>query len=577
MNGLITAFRVAILLFSLLGYAHAAARRLRPEFAIGTVFVCIGSIMFLAGILNILRETAWAVCLAGDGLALRALWKKEPFRSLLCAGNIFFLFIAVALAYILYGSKFFFLDNFSHWARIPQILLHENRLPNFLNANLIHQSYPTGSGSFIYYMLTIAGVDAEWVQMYAQATLSVSLTIGLFAFTDRPELKALTAAAAATLFCSNIAFIDLLVDNLLPMIGLGGMCLCLFYRRELPDKLPWTVPYCVFLLSVKSSGIYFVLVILIYAFVCLPKDRRSILTWLFCALCTAFVMLLWQKHVSLVFANGLHSRHAVSFSNFASIFGARTAQEIHTILAHFFRQVFSLSNSAIFLLILQLLAHLFVRFVLKRPAKTLGGATWLILLSYVGYVLGLLGMYLFNMPGQDAAYLSGYPRYMSTGVTFIGGLMWIELLSLADAALSSARERSIFAGFCTVSLALIYLSIGSPILRQFHRQDLSDPDNTALQTRLAFEQLIDEQAIPSGYSYIILRQSNDGFCQYLTDYLLYSTNSAEYAVAELAADNSRLQGFDYLIALDDTEDIRAYMESTFGDAALRVVPLENAP
>lgn len=48
-----------------------------------------------------------------------------------------------------------------------------------------------------------------------------------------------------------------------------------------------------------------------------------------------------------------------------------------------------------------------------------------ITLMYTSYNIGLLAMYLVSMPTQEALYLAGYERYMSTIVHFILGTFCI--------------------------------------------------------------------------------------------------------------------------------------------------------
>ena len=153
-------------------------------------------------------------------------------QGIICIGTIFFLVICVFFAFLLYGNKFLDYDNFSHWALVEKTLLSKNRFPNFMDSNIMFQSYPPGSASYIYYVCKITGIHSEWMQMYAQTTLMSGILISLFAFSNKWQNKLLMCVGSVILLAGNTRLDSLLVDSLLAITALGGMAFCIYYRNE---------------------------------------------------------------------------------------------------------------------------------------------------------------------------------------------------------------------------------------------------------------------------------------------------------------------------------------------------------
>ena len=72
--------RVLILVLSFYGYIQSVRKKVKLEFSIGIIFSAIGSVMFLAGILNIMKEAAILISLCGLVLAIQSIYKREKMR-----------------------------------------------------------------------------------------------------------------------------------------------------------------------------------------------------------------------------------------------------------------------------------------------------------------------------------------------------------------------------------------------------------------------------------------------------------------------------------------------------------------
>ncbi|MGM9604602.1 MAG: hypothetical protein ACI3XG_06015 [Faecousia sp.] len=561
--------RLMLLLLSLYGYVQFLCKSIRPEFCIGVCFSGIGSVLFLAGVLNLLREAAWVIFLCGLLLAVLSIKRKMPIRNVLCFGTVFFLCFGVFFLVQLRGSIFTGYDNFSHWALVTRILTQDNRFPNFKDVNLMFTAYPLGSAAFLYYVTQILGSAAEWVQMYAQAMLMVGMLTGLFAFA-RNRLQAVAVAVCGVfLLCGNIGFFDLLVDSLLPIVALSAMALCIYYGKELAERIWLIVPYGVFLLSIKNSGVLFTVILYGYAWFLLRRSV-SLKTWLLLLAVPAAALLLWQKHVNQVFPYGMLSKHAMSPYYFYIILRRKGFSDIGAIIASMGRAVFSLSNPALWALLFGLLLWLVSKRSRSKPRGQLMEILLLAAASYVLYQIGTLGMYIFSMPRDEALRLASYERYHQTILMFTAGLVFIAAMqALAQIQAPSFGKPVRIGALCGV-LLLCYVMI-SPQFSYFRRQQYEDTE------RYAFDGMIAQYQIPSDASYLILTQPDRedyGYLKHMTEYLL---NPAYYTVQPgTGLDSIDLSGYNYVIAFEHSEEIDAFMAELSGDAAAVVCLREPA-
>lgn len=580
MSILITAARTALILASLLGYVHTVSKKIKPELSLGFIFSCIGGGMFLAGILNILPETAWAICIAGVALLVRALYRRESFRALLCPGMVFFLACAVLLPIALYVCEFDQPDNFTHWGVAVKRLLQHNRFPIASDDSRYpfnFPSYPLGSTCFIYYFTYLIGLHPEWLQVYIQSMLIAGALTGLFVFARQRY-----AVATAAFLCIFILWADtpvnqqlfysLLVDILLPSAALSAVSFCVFYREQLAEKLWWTAPYTVFLMSIKNSGIFFAAVVLVYALAVIKERRRNLPRWLGCALCPAAALLLWQRHVRLVFPHGLTAKHSMSLENFRNVFADKSPEDVRTILGLFRDSVFSLSNPVLYILAALILVYLFRRFILRSDLRSFRRAAVLAAASYVAYMIALAAMYLLTMPLNEALRLAGSDRYIMTILIFLIGLVFIDGASAIGQLPPSQPRRSMAGALCVAMLALGLLTL-TPNPQYLRGQDMRGTQREVL------DEILEQHDIPTGQYCLMISPSTDDFWIGFYDDILIYLRDPEFIAFQpaefMTGKDFLLSYYDYVIALEETDDVRAYMEKTFGDPDLRVVKLDR--
>jgi len=362
------------------------------------------------------------------------------------------------------------------------------------------------------------------------------------------------------------------VDTLLPMAALGAMAFCIYYSNEnLSEKLYFLVPYTIFLISIKNSGILFAIFIIVYALCCTGISRENRKAWAVLVSGPLLSLLLWQKHVKLVFKAGNLSKHSISFSNFDQIFQEKDFSNILTISEAMLDKVLSVSNPAIIVLLMGMIIWIFWKYILKYDSKQTESIFLLTGISYIIYQLGTYGMYLFTMPVNEAVRLAGYDRYHNTILIFAMGLVLFQTME-GIRQIKSVRWGSLLAcGLVLVSLSGAFVSL-SPRLEYYSGQVTAGREQRA--ERQKFENIISDHNIKKGKNYIILvsqDRKDSGYLRYLSNYLLEPNQLKIQNDAQLK--DIRFDNTDYIIVFNETEPIKIYIEQNLGNYPGPVIPI----
>lgn len=545
--------RLFLFFLSCYGYIQYLRKNVRPEFCIGLLFSCIVSVLFLAGILNLLRLAAWVLFVGGLILAGFSVKQKKSVSDLVCGGTVLFLLLVALFPLLLYGSEFETYDNFTHWAMVARVLIEEGRFPTFSDPFIAFYSYPLGSTIFIFYFIEIVGFSAEWLQMYAQAILMAGMTVSLFAFAKGRISTLVIAIFSVFLLCSNSCFFDLPVDNLLALSALGAASFCLYYGRDLKVRLWYILPYAIFLMNVKNSGLLFVIVLCGYLWFALKHEEISLKKWLILFAVPIVTLILWQKHVSLVFPSGMSAPHSMSVSYYFQKVQEKQLSDIIQISKLFTHEIVSLSNRGLWTLLAGLVCWLVMRRVTGSPCIELRAALLLSVVTYVLYQIGMLGMYLFSMPTSEALLLASYDRYHRTVITFMAGLILVEILRCLYLIQNEDRKAISTSLFSTVLAVFIVIALAlSPDFSILRRQQLEGT------MRAKYDQLISDYEIPQNAEMILVTRKDDrGYLIFLTHYLLRPQQLIMQTEDELTLDG--LSYIDFIIFFDRSEKTDAYL------------------
>ena len=547
--------RLGLAALACYGFLRAGMRacRLRAELALPVCLAALGLVMLLGGILGALAPTAWLLLILGLGLAGWSLFRRESLRPLGTPGMLFFCACAVFFLALLYGSRLTHIDNFSHWGAILKLIEAEDALPAH-NRLVYFPAYPTGSSLLIYFFAKVAGIHAEWFWAWSQSLLLAACAAPLFCFAEGEEkrpmracLAGLSLLCALACLCGNTDLTDLLVDTLVPMLGLAGALLCLRERGRLHKLALALTVLAAYLPMVKNSGWFFAGLLVVLA---LGLGEKGAKRWKTPG-CMLLGMLaanrLWAWHVRRAFENGLGSYHAVSLQSFRSAFGAKSAEDLRVIALAVGKA--TLREGRLMWLLLAAAAAVLVcaasRDRLLRRLTLAAPGIWVI------YLVSLLGMYFFSMSVGEARGAAAFDRYYRIITVFLTGWLW-ALVQLALPGLREKRRLPAAAAACALGLALC-APHPTYLLRQPRRMDDS------LRLRMKFDELIEEYRIPPEQGYLVLASPEHEIqSRVMCTYLLWPTITVVCRDPETLTDD--IGRTDYFIILDGTEAAQALQE-----------------
>ncbi len=582
MSYVIITLRILLLAASMYGYIRLLCDKIRPEFTPAVLFAGVGSVIFLSGILNLMREAAVLIVLGGLFLTVRSIVKKKTPRPLVCPAFFYYAAAGAMFFVFLYGVKFTNYDSFSHWGVALKSMLQKNRLPNFEDTYISFQSYPTGSACAVWFFEKIAGLRSEWSQCWVHTMIQVGMLTALFAFV-KGALGNITVGASLLILFTSIANAQntlngLLVDNLLAVTGLSATLIALYYREEIREKL-WAFPlFSVFLIAIKNSGIFFILPLLFLLWLFTDERKKH---WKSLAVQCAFpvgALILWQAHVRLVFQNGMNTRHSLSLRQMGGIFLSKDIATIKLIAVNFLRTVFSYRNPALYFFVFA--AIFTVIFWKKKPAgKRYPRPIFFLLAVYMAYQIGTFGMYLLSMPTPEAIILQCYDRYHLTVLTYLTGTMLAGVLPYivreAFGNTIAARLKNVL--LAAAIIASVHCGL-MPDYRAFYRRPVNESDYESVG-RAEFDRLV-EEGVPSGLRYLVVTDANGYFYDYLTKFFFFAENDkvlGEYTAPPSDKEKQTVilecwRDYDYILLVRLNDDMRGWFEEVFGtsDSAIRV-------
>lgn len=581
---LLQVLRLLGLVLACYGYLRFWMRRFRlpVELALPVSLCALGLALFVAGCLGILLPVSWLLLALGVALAGYSLWKREGIRPLLTPGLLLWLLLCGLALYLVYGQVFYYIDNFSHWATAVKVLLANDAFPTAADYHIYFPKYPLGSSVLVYWLSRMAGIYSEWFQMLCQAVLIAACLSAPLALVPRGKKTgwdwALWAVFALCVVGCNIELTSLYVDNLMPLIGLAGVCLWLYGRKNGETFLPLLI-LCCYVVTVKQSGIFFAAVLILLALLDSPKKKLALKPALVMTAAMAAVKLLWSVHVKLAY--GLSSgERSISLAGLFPGFADKTAEDVSTIIRSM-AQTLCRPETLLPVLALLLCALLLARRCRSRRRfvrlAVIGGAFWLL------YCLGQGAMYILFMPQGEAVRLAAFERYFATLQIFTTGyfLVLIEQ-EMQEAVLNSRRRLAALAGLCALCLLML-----APSPKYFLRTEQRVPcfladTNEQLNLdwaraqgkpvfwasiRSEFDRVIDQYHIPQGLTYtVFIGQDYSIEVRVLANYLLSSAGTYVCTDAEIPEKGMDCKTFDYYIVLEETEANMAFIRDTFGTA-----------
>ncbi len=600
--------KILLFLLSLWGVLFTVYRfgKVKIWFVPVTCAAGISLILFWGGLFGQLAPAADLVFLAGlagSGVFLYCVIKgriRFPAWSLfgVCFGTGVIVFV-ILTAYLRLDHY----DNFSHWALIVKYLLTEDCFPGRDTTLIPFRDYPPGSSVFIYYVCRFAG-HSQGAMLLAQNSMIFACFLAVFGVVkERRRFLLYSFLAMGCAFLSylnlTIRINNLLVDFLLPLLALASVAAAYQYRDEKGKLCILEIILLGFTGIVKGTGMFFAGIAGLYVLWSMfrteklhmgkprtekphvgrfrtekyhtGKGGRIMKRFLYSLLTIAGGMLpflAWQYHLRTDLAGfqgkfEIGDAPAPEFELAAEIFH-------ESIVRDFLRTAFDPSTRAFQVFALCSLAAvtavLCARLRLKRRWR-LGQILLSAYMMTALYYAGMLYMYLYTMPEEEALRLAGSDRYacsimvLFAGVLFMGAAVDIEHSFAVDIdergayrAYSSpgAKRRYQYAVLGTFLLAVnfLYSEINGLIsIRQEWNASLPGQAEQIIGDRWYGKGTMDERR------YLVAAsdengQVSDGEVRYVCRYYLWAedvevTDRLDEKVLEEAQEN-----YDCIIILD---------------------------
>lgn len=427
----------------------------------------MGLVLFWGALAGVLKQTA-------DLLLLGGLAGSVSFFVLLCrkkiclpglslfgvcfaAGIIVFVWLTLSLKFVHY-------DNFSHWALIVKYLLSADQLPG-AGAELIHfRDYPPGSSLFIYYICRYAG-HSQGVMLLAQNSLIFACFFSVFGIVREKRRFLLYSflgmgCAALSYLNLTIRINSLLVDFLLPLLAMASLAVSYRCGEEKGKLCILQILLLGYTGIVKSTGLFFAGIAGVYVLWKIFRQGKAspekilpgktapgkrIRRFLYAALLIIGMVLpflAWRYHLETDLA-GFTGKFEIGGGGSE---GAPVGEALYeTVIREFIRMALNPGERAVqvfFLFnVLSLAAVFFARFKMKRRwnlGKTLMAADIVILL----YHSGMLYMYLYTMPAEEALRLAGFERYACSIMVLAAGMLIMVTVTDMERSFAMSIDES---------------------------------------------------------------------------------------------------------------------------------------
>lgn len=362
----------------------------------------------------------------------------------------------------------------------------------------------------------------------------------------------------------NVRLADMKVDNVLGVLCFAGIAMGSCASMTLKARVFCALPILGMLAIIKNSGLIycvFMAMPLVYAVLCEKQTWRIKLAQCGAMLITPLSLTyLWKCHVAMVFSNGNMSRHSASLDYMMQVYKSKTSEELLTILNNYMSIWFSTSSSrngsaewmVIFLFIGMLGLGVCVRKRLFGKGNSEGVIALAVLGGYISYKIALLGMYLFNMPDEDALGMGSYLRYTDSVLIILFLCMVMYFLSLLRDLNNSCGVKCKIEKTFVICLG-VFMVAALPWTRPQYFKDLIRPDyeNDGCYRQLL--QIQQENHLPKKNGRVLVYTHT----QYSGFYVEYCFRSPDaYSVNAESIDRAFTQTpdyYDYLVVLDHDE------------------------
>ncbi|UNK19407.1 hypothetical protein MNQ98_05075 [Paenibacillus sp. N3/727] len=584
-----------LLVFSFLGYLLIVRKTLSLQWEFIPVFVfsSIACIVFFSGLAGQLFMGSLAVMVLGllAFVVIAFLWLRQgaSFRISFSISQLCFLVGSFIFLLVLFQNKLTHYDNFSHWAIVLKQMLSTDAFPT-PDSNLIDfKNYPLGVSSFLYYVCRFAG-HSQSVMLLAQGLLIFSCFYAMFGIVSEKKrflLYAFLGLGLSTLSFFNITIriTNLLVDFLLPIYALAILAVVYQYRNDMKRACIVVLPLVGLLTVVKSTGIIFAAIGLIFlVYTWLTHGQKS--GWkpalaVVGTICGALIPYFgWSWRMATMF-QGVDNKFDVAASGLQI---GKTPEQMREIISLFLRSSTDLTTRPVIGIVIfhlvAIAASVFAVVVLKKKWnlwKALIALDIVLLLYYAG----ILALYLYSMPLDEAIRLAGFERYVSSIVVlFAGGLVLCATIDLERSfhyKIGEVPDYRAFKSFetkgyyqkgiiaCIAIAATILLSEYNGIVSIAKSYDTTLPHKIYAVTGDRWYKGGQEDK----HRYLFYASDRDQqvtnyYMQYVGKYFLYAPKVDGIVLFYEDNMDNLLSGYDYLVVVETDSDAKRLLKKHYG-------------
>ena len=392
-----------IILFLMLcaGYYMHIKRKniIKEEFVPIFLISIISLVIYMAGILNFLNITTWMIGIIGVALFIKEIYTiiKNKEKININKNIVFLLIMLLWSAIILKGIILTHYDNFSHWGMIIREMLLTDKFPNFESSVIMFSAYPPGTACTVYFICKYLG-NSEAIMLFSQSILILTSLYTLFAFCKKENKinYVITLIAIVYLLIGNIFVDELLVDTVLSVMGIAGMTIIFYYRKEVKKGLVFSIPILTLLMIVKNSGVFFVIIDIILWSIFLYKNisfKQIFKTkYIYLIFLPILAILVWNAHTDLVFESASTSKHSMSIENYSENFSNKDAETFKIITTKMMEKMTDITNKDNQILLI-LLAAFLIMGIITWKKQELRNITFKMLVIYI--ITSLFGTSIF--------------------------------------------------------------------------------------------------------------------------------------------------------------------------------------
>lgn len=589
---------MAMLLFcSFSGYMMFswAKLKLQTEFIPVFVFSAIGCAVYFFGLAGCLLPGSGILLTVGVILfgicSYRIIDRKQYLNLRLSLFQLAFAVGSLFFFHVLLISRLIHYDNFSHWALVVKQMLSTNAFPDAASRMIDFKNYPLGTSSFIYYFCRFAG-NSQPMMLAAQGILIFSCfyaVFGVITETKRFLLYAFLAAGCSALSFFNITIriSNLLVDFLLPIYSLVLLAAAYKYQRDMKKVCIMMVPIAGLLMIIKNTGIIYAGVGFLFQIYLWTKNRekpkwKSGLMLLF-SMSAAFIpYVLWSWHVAASF-RGVENKFDISAGQIQNVYGGKSPEQVRQIILLFMKSVLDITSRPTMGLIgfniAAVIAGIIGAAVLKKRWN-LWKAIIALNVVLIIYYLGILALYIFSMPPDEAIRLAGFERYASSIVIlFAGGLILCATVDIEHSFYYKVGDMPAYRAFKSVESKIRYqegiiLCIALAITMLMSEYNGMMTIERSYNTTLPYKvyKVTGDRWYPGGREdesrYLFYASDADGqvtdyYLQYIAKYMLYAPNAD--GICAFYEDNliHLLSSYDYLVIVESDAPAKYLMKKYF--------------